>query len=135
MTADETYEERRQRERIEEADARFGEFRRYLGQMSNWHVPAFRKAVGASGAIREYRNAHNQLRDDYLEERVTMHVVRQVWADEIEAAASGDPLMDKATVAVIVAGLRCPRRPYCTGCVACQTVTAPHRPCAERSDP
>lgn len=33
-----------------------------------------------------------------------------------------------AVIAWVAAGLRCPWQPFCTGCVACQTVTSPLRP-------
>lgn len=130
----ETYEEERRRVRVEKADAGFARFRRYLGRLSLWDVPAFVTAVRASDAIREYRDAHGQQRDDHLDIVVAVNAAARTWAREIQASAAGDPLMDPVTVATIVAGLLCPSRPYCTGCPSCQTVTAPHRPCTSRGD-
>lgn len=128
---DETYEQRRRRERIEAARVRFDRSRKYLHLGDRWRLRVFTSAVEAAADIREWRDANNQARGDYEDEVVVLNVAREVWADEIQEAAAEDPLMDPVTVATILAGLRCPSRPYCTGCVACQTVTAPHRPCRE----
>lgn len=124
----ETWEQRQRRERIEKARVRLERSRKYLHLGDRWRLRAFTKAVEAAADIREWRQANNQARGDYEDEVVVMNVVREVWADEIQEAAAGDPQMDPHTVAVILAGLRCPSRPYCRGCPACQTVTAPTRP-------
>jgi hypothetical protein len=49
------------------------------------------------------------------------------FARDIESAAH-EAGQDPATIAWVVAGLRCPDKPFCTGCRSCFTITAPLRP-------
>lgn len=127
----ETEWERRRREaELADADARFTRSRRWLGSLRDWGegVPAFRKAREAQWDIRSQRRARNVAGRDYEDLHIALNVARETWASEIEQACQGQPDLDPHTVAVIVAGLRCPARPYCTGCPSCQTITAPTRP-------
>lgn len=52
-------------------------------------------------------------------------VTADTLASQIEAAAGDE--QDYNTIKWVVAGLRCQAQPFCTGCQACQTVTAPTR--------
>lgn len=127
----ETEWERRQREeRKAKADERFQRSRRWLGRLRGYgqDVPAFKRALEAQWDIREHRQSHNLRGGDHEELHIALNVARETWAMEIQEACQGQPDLDPHTVAVIVAGLRCPARPYCTGCPSCQTVTAPTRP-------
>lgn len=127
------WERRRREEERAEAQVRFDRSRRWLGRLREWGegVPAFRAARQAQWDIQSFRRANNYQGRDYEDLHVALNVARETWAGEIQEACQGDPDLDPHTVAVIVAGLRCPSRPYCTGCPACQTVTAPTRPNVE----
>jgi hypothetical protein len=88
---------------------------------------AFRRVVKAFSAVRNWRYANNQqLHTDELE-ALSVRVCADQFARDIEDAASGGP-HDPATIAWVLAGLRCPRRPFCRGCRACFTITSPLRP-------
>lgn len=131
MVPETEWERRRREERITRADEKFERSRRWLGRLRSRDVPAFKRALDAQWDIREHRQVHNLPGGGYEQLHVALNVARETWATQIEAACQGQPDLDRHTVAVIVAGLRCPSRPYCTGCPACQTVTAPARPNAE----
>lgn len=92
------------------------------------HLPVFERLDKALTALREFRRARNQ-RFGGPDEEIGLAVA--VVADELAAqiAAKASPEHDHATVAWVLAGLRCPRRPFCTGCPACFTVTSPLRDC------
>ena len=124
------WERQRREQRLAKAQVGFDRSRRWLGRLRDfgWGVPVFTRALDAQRDIREHRLATGYRGADYEDLHVTLNVARETWATEILAAAAGDPDMDAHTVAVIVAGLRCPSRPYCTGCPSCQTITAPTRP-------
>lgn len=76
-------------------------------------VEAFRRITKSRGASREMNN-------------LAVRVVADTFADQIEAA--GQNVHDNATIRWVVAGLRCPSAPFCSGCIACQSVTSPLRP-------
>lgn len=115
-----------QRARQDAAWAGFERWSRFLGLRAwGFDVPAFNRLVAASRAVTDYRRAHNQRGGDYEDEILAVRVCADTFAGEIEAAA-GD--RDADTISWVVAGLRCPQRPFCTGCPACQTVTSPARP-------
>ncbi len=75
--------------------------------------------------LREWRYANQQSErpDDVV--ALAIRVVADAMATEIRDAA-GDG-QDPATIAWVVAGLRCPRQPFCRGCDSCFTIDAPHR--------
>lgn len=80
----------------------------------------------AMRALREYRDAHGQGRNmGHGETILAVRVVADELAAQIQEAASGGG-QDEATIAWVLAGLRCPDQPFCTGCRSC--VTAPNRP-------
>jgi hypothetical protein len=114
-------------ERREEA---LVEFHRWSDRL---HVdrrsPVWRRVETATRAIRGWRNLSQWKGDVDEQAQLVVRVAAESFADTITAAAG--PEHDAATIAWVVAGLRCPSRPFCTGCVACQTVTAPTRPCTE----
>ncbi len=88
---------------------------------------AFSRLVKATSAVRQWRYVNNQqLQTDELE-ALAVRVCADQFARDIEDAASGGP-HDSATIAWVLAGLRCPRRPFCRGCRACFTITSPLRP-------
>jgi hypothetical protein len=85
----------------------------------------YEKLTKALSALREWRYANNQKQHTEDETALAIRVVCDAMATEIsEAAGDGQ---DPATVAWVVAGLRCPSRPFCRGCDSCFTVDAPHR--------
>ncbi len=95
------------------------------GVFDGRRLPVFTRLEKALFALREWRNA-NQQRHEWREEvALAVRVVTDSMASEI-AAAAGEQ-QDAATVAWVVAGLRCPARPFCRGCDACFTIDAPHR--------
>jgi hypothetical protein len=88
---------------------------------------AFRRVVKAFSAVRNWRDVNNQrMHSDELE-ALAVRVCADQFARDIEDAASGSQ-HDPATIAWVLAGLRCPRRPFCQGCRACFTITSPLRP-------
>lgn len=90
-----------------------------------WAVPAFKRLQKATLDLREFRRVFSQRGGDYEELTLAVRLVADTFASEIGAAA--DENQDAATVAWVVAGLRCPMRPFCTGCQTCQTITSPNR--------
>lgn len=91
-------------------------------------LPIFERLDKALTALREFRRARNQGFGGPDEE---IGLAVAVVADElaVQIAASAGPEHDHTTVAWVLAGLRCPRRPFCGGCRACFTVTSPLRDC------
>lgn len=113
------------RARIERARGPFDELCA-VGMVNVDHrAPVLDRVRRALGALREWRRANNQ--DERYDEEAALAVrtVAESMASEIHAAAGGG--QDPATIAWVVAGLRCPRRPFCPGCAACFTIDAPHR--------
>lgn len=128
------------RRRVERARGPFEVVRPYLGIdrgsfMENRPGAAVALRVDrATDAVREWRYANDQRNQDREIETVAIRVAADQFARDIEdaAAAAGQ---DAATIAWVVAGLRCPCRPFCTGCDACFTITAPHRADARFAPP
>lgn len=120
------------RKRVEKARGPFEAVMPYLGIdrgsfMQNLPGAAVALRVDrAADAVREWRYANDQRGQDREIETVAIRVAADQFARDIEDAAA-DTGQDPATIAWVVAGLRCPRRPFCTGCNACFTVTSPHR--------
>lgn len=116
--------------RIEKAR---GPFERLRGLMSvqryramgAGELPVYRRLNDALWALRDWRLANNQQQRMEDEVSLCIRVVNDSMASEISAAAGAG--QDPATIAWVVAGLRCPLRPFCQGCDACFTVDAPHR--------
>jgi len=88
-------------------------------------LPAFERLVEANRAVRGWRQASNTRGGDYEEEKLAVRVVADSLANQIAAAA---PDQDDTTLLWVLAGLRCPSRPFCSGCPSCQSVTSPLRP-------
>lgn len=117
----------KQRARIERARGPFEAIRDYMG-LADWGrgAPVGRRLHDALAALREWRNANNQNHSPSDDLMLSVRIVADQLASEIEGAAG--PEHDRATVAWVLAGMRCPLRPFCTGCRACFTITSPHRP-------
>lgn len=79
-------------------------------------------------AVREWRDANNQHHHREDEQCLAIRWTAETAAGDL--AAHADPDHDRQTVAAIVAGLRCGRRPFCRGCERCFTIEAPNRPIA-----
>jgi hypothetical protein len=120
-------------ERIEKARGPFQDLFRFAHlNIPSWSsggrpVRAFERVRAGFMAVREWRNANQQnMQTDELE-MLAVRLCADQFAREIEDTASGAG-QDPATIAWVVAGLRCPSRPFCTGCSRCFTITSPHRP-------
>lgn len=120
-----------QRRRVEAARAPFEAIMRFLhvdiGDI--WRgprLPVYEKLDKALAALREWRHANNQQQRTEDQVALAIRIVCDAMAGEI-ADAAGAGGQDPATIAWVVAGLRCPRRPFCKGCESCFTVDAPHR--------
>jgi hypothetical protein len=97
---------------------------RYRGRRGE--LPVAKRLSEAIWALREWRDANGQDRNmGDGELNLGVRVVADALAGEIAAFATAE--QDASTVAWVLAGLRCPAQPFCTGCRSCQTVTAPHR--------
>lgn len=145
MASEEFDRQRAERQqRIEKARGPFEAIRRYMhvarftgGKWSTDELPVFRRLHDALNALSEWRMA-NQQRNEYQDEiALSIRIVADSMASEIAAAAGAD--QDPQTIAWVVAGLRCPLRPFCRGCDACFAIDAPHRAdvafAATRPDP
>jgi len=110
--------------RREEAEQRVKPWLRFLGLH---HSSLLRKRVReAAGARLDHQQTSQTLSFDMYEiAELCARVTADTLASQIEAAADGE--QDFYTIRWVVAGLRCPAKPFCTGCIACQTVTAPTR--------
>ena len=119
--------------RIEAARGPFEAVQRFLRlTIPRWDsgrrpATAYDRLVKAMRAVREWRSVNNQQMQDNELERLAVLVCADQFATEIEDAAH-DAGQDPATIAWVVAGLRCTARPFCTGCRTCFTVTSPLRP-------
>jgi len=134
VTAETTWEQRQRERERERNEARraatteaFKPWLRYLS-LGNYglDVPAFRRLKDALWARTEHRNVHGLGHQAGEVETMAVRVVAETLANEVQA--SQQPEHDAATIAWVVAGLRCPRRPFCLGCSACFTITSPERP-------
>lgn len=88
-------------------------------------LPAYKRLQEALRALRRHRRVNNQQEREEDEVSLGVRIVADSMASEISAAAGAD--QDRATIAWVVAGLRCPRRPFCLGCNSCFTVDSPAR--------
>jgi hypothetical protein len=88
-------------------------------------LPVYRRLREALRALRSHRRLNNQQEREEDEVSLGVRIVADAMAGEISAAAGEG--QDPNTIAWVVAGLRCPRRPFCLGCDACFTVDSPHR--------
>jgi hypothetical protein len=122
---------REREERVEKARARLDRLPSWLtvdfgdvwGRRKS--APVVTKLKEAFSALREWRHANQQ--SERLDDEVALaiRVVADAMATDIGEAAG--PHQDPATIAWVMAGLRCPRRPFCRGCDSCFTIDAPHR--------
>ena len=111
----------------------FDRWRRFLG-LGGWGYdnPAAQRVTDAMRAVSTWRSVTNQgamtyvAATSYEMPNLVVRVVADTLADQV--ASSAGPEQDAATVAWVVAGLRCAATPFCLGCGACQTVTSPLRP-------
>jgi hypothetical protein len=112
----------------EAALKRFDQWSGYL-HLAGWGhgLPAFKRLQEALYAVRDWRYISNTRTGSDEEIALAVRVVADTLANQIQAAATDQ---DQATIAWVVAGLRCPSQPFCTGCTSCQTVTSPLRPAA-----
>lgn len=115
-------------ERIEKARGPFEAILRFMHvDMGDWRggrLPVYERLDKALSALRQWRYVNNQ--QDRTEDQISLaiRIVCDAMATQITEAGAGQ---DPATIAWVVAGLRCPRRPFCKGCPGCFTVDAPHR--------
>lgn len=130
MSFDRERFEREQAERAQRIEAARPAFERLHGLM---HLLEYGLAVPAARALQEawrayhaWRDANNQRREPDEVLALAVRVVAETFASQIASAATDE--QDAATVRWVLAGLRCPSSPFCVGCSACQTVTAPARP-------
>lgn len=99
------------------------------GRTNGRELPVFGRLRDALAALDEFRRAHNQ--DGlhaYEEVELSVRVVADELANQIQHATG--PEHDPATIAWVLAGMRCPSQPFCTGCRSCFTITSPNRPIA-----
>lgn len=119
-------------ERIEKARDPFEAIRQFLHlDIPAWDsrrrpARAYERVVEAFRAVHGWRYANNQRMQDNELERLAVRICADQFARDIQDAAHSAG-QDPATIAWVVAGLRCPAQPFCTGCDACFTVSAPHR--------
>jgi hypothetical protein len=111
-------------ERVERARGPFE--RLCLGRMTVSSKSSVADRVRAAlWALHDWRQVNNQQERGEEEAALAVRIVAESMASEI-AATAGES-QDPGTIAWVVAGLRCPRQPFCRGCDACYTVDAPHR--------
>lgn len=120
--------------RIEKARGPFNELvlDRLGLDLGEWHTrgPArrlFNKVDTALSALREWRRANNQQESPSDAVVLAIRTTAAELAAQLDETASGRPDLDGATIAWVLAGLRCPAAPFCEGCNACFTITAPNR--------
>lgn len=87
----------------------------------------FNKVDRALSALREWRRANNQQESPQDAVVLAIRVTAAEIATQLDESAAGRPDLDPATIAWVLAGLRCPAAPFCEGCNACFTITAPNR--------
>lgn len=118
--------------KIEAARGPFDALREFFRlEIPDWSSPrrparAYERLVEAFSAVREWRYVNSQQMQTNELEKIAVRICADQFAREI-ADAAHDAGQDPATIAWVVAGLRCPRRPFCTGCDSCFTVASPHR--------
>jgi hypothetical protein len=123
----------KQRARIEKARGPFEAIMPFLGLDIRFGFRRGRadrlydKVEKAWSALREWRQANNQQERHEDEVKLAIRVTAAELAAQLDEAAAGRPDLDAATIAWVLAGLRCPAAPFCEGCGACFTVTAPNR--------
>lgn len=118
------------RPKVKAAMPGFDRWRGYL-HLDSYRTPAFLRCVEATRAVRDFRHANGSRGADGEDTNIAVRVAADTFANQIQSAAG--PEHDPATIAWVVAGLRCKQTPFCTGCAACQTITCPTRPLVERS--
>lgn len=121
--------DRRIRESDERRAAAKPRFDKWIGFLNlagyGFDTYVFRRVKEAVYDVRAWREASQTRGGDYEVETLVIRVAADTFASQIEAAAL--PEHDRHTVAWVVAGLRCPARPFCSGCPSCFTATSPTR--------
>lgn len=122
------------KERIEKARGPFERLARpFLGLeiRSGWDRGRadrlFEKVSDGLRALQEWRRSNNQQERHEDEVILSIRVTALELATQLEETASGRSDLDAATIAWVLAGLRCSAAPFCEGCNACFTITAPNR--------
>ena len=113
--------------RRQEATGPFEKLCRGFLHLRGWGTGRTAKRLkDATWALRNYRDAYGQDRNmGDGELMLAVRVVADELAGQIQEAAGPD--QDPTTIAWVLAGMRCPDQPFCTGCPACFTITAPNR--------
>jgi hypothetical protein len=106
--------------------------RNWLRPGSPSEAPVLARVIKAVAAVRQWRYVNNQQMQTDEMEVIAVRVAADQFAADILNAAH-DAGQDPTTIAWVVAGLRCPARPFCTGCRSCFTITSPLRPTGEES--
>jgi hypothetical protein len=123
----------KQRARIEKARGPFDQIMPFLGLALRSGFTCGRadrlhgRVTQALSALREWRRANNQQERPDDEVTLAIRVTAAELATQLAETADGRTDLDSATIAWVLAGLRCPAAPFCEGCTACFTVTAPNR--------
>jgi hypothetical protein len=129
MTTDREWDQHRKR--IENARGPFEQISPYLyllrygGNYGTKSAPIAARVQAARRALDAWRNANNQRHNPDDIENLIIRISADQFAADIQGAAG--PEHDPSTIAWVLAGLRCPAQPFCTGCPSCFTVTAPAR--------
>ncbi len=112
-----------------EAEGPFEELARPFLHLAGWGSGRVAKRLNSAlWALRNFRDAHGQSRNiGDGEVMLSVRVVADELARQIQEAAGEAAGVDPATIAWVLAGMRCPDRPFCTGCRACFTITCPNR--------
>ncbi len=116
---------------LDRTDGPFRAIQRFLDLDVVRPPTALTRVKEAVSALVAYRRARNQPMFGDYEHTVVVRVCADQFAIEMADAAGERPDLDQYTIAWVLAGLRCPRRPFCRGCRACFTITAPLRDAGE----
>lgn len=87
----------------------------------------FNKVRSALWALQEWRQVNNQQQRQEDVVNLAIRITAAELAAQLAESAAGRPDLDENTIAWVLAGLRCKATPFCEGCNACFTVTAPNR--------
>lgn len=107
-------------------DAAFEQWVPFMGLADyGYAVPLANRLRQALQDVGEFRRTHSFRGASGETEALSVRVVCDTLASQVLAAAPAE--LDAATIRWVVAGLRCPAQPFCTGCTRCVTVTSPSR--------
>ncbi len=82
----------------------------------------------AALALRAYRRARGQDMFGDYEHALPVRICADQFGIDIADAAGERDDLDPYTIRWVLAGLRCPWRPFCRGCPGCFTIDSPLRP-------